>query len=778
MSEIYVPPWFEFKNLTEQPEFTFKIDQKNYVDRITANILAVKNLNATEISNRINERIEHPKENSLTTKKLQAIKSQIESNTNENEIGNGCIYLGTDFHGDVLSFLGQLVLCGAFNIVKNEYMYYNLNTYEINEAPSTKQIKMINQAIQESKNYAEQFLNQHLETIKESLIQNLSQKNFNKKINLDSNLKYITLLAEDINIEDNEINYKILTCLKKFIKSTIETQISEIPNAENADQTAINSMKNIVNGLKISNNIITEISNLISKIMLNSDKTLPNFIMLPKLFRNENFKGKIIFLGDYIDRGFENEYNLAILNYAYSIKENMDIHFLAGNHEISNNSDPGFANYRPILSHLLEIGALETGLIIDDPYNTNQFISFSHCELSKKNIPQIFDMCGKLLGKINLSNNQEIAFNNLKTIFTEKLNSLYSELKPKFDNFPFTITDYEQIKESDFADIDLFKIKNLIIDTFITYLSNPQNTMYDNPETGEENFFCNAFSNFLDTGGPWFIATRERNVDNLDFSGVHQFVGHTSDYKSKKLEKVIFLDTARSAASRRNSNDSEIANIILINNDKNEVTENILMQFYKIPRLEQDNIYIVDSTPNPSKVIPIETSAPPQPGMIVNGTLKKNKLDKTKAFDSLKRTVKIYSSIEEEKQKVVVENTEEEIEKVEQKSNVKIKNVVGAVLGSLALAGIISAGVSLGILGIFTWPILAGATAIGSVVFGGVMTYNSYKIHQAKKNPYQQFVTEINTEQTKYNRTIIEKKQNETPAPIPPIEPNEQQKNI
>lgn len=66
-------------------------------------------------------------------------------------------------------------------------------------------------------------------------------------------------------------------------------------------------------------------------------KLYNRYVLLPELVPNKNCDITFLHLGDYIDRGWESIQSLALLKYINEIKGNLEIHFLAGNHEISYN---------------------------------------------------------------------------------------------------------------------------------------------------------------------------------------------------------------------------------------------------------------------------------------------------------------------------------------------------------------------------------------------------------------------------------------------------------
>lgn len=223
-------------------------------------------------------------------------------------------------------------------------------------------------------------------------------------------------------------------------------------------------------------------------------------VAIPYMELNPNFKGEIICLGDYIDRGPESQHNLATINYLSHLQKSNPIPgkvtFLLGNHDV-----PGFegdksalSSYFNIMQRMVKDGIFQTCVareitkIDADGHEFKEPLIFSHAALIKIDLPAMFLFASRLLGKdenfneqLNADSGEKADFEEAQTFFMNELNkNENADLKTLLNSLNendwqeinnYSKNDYassignelyDKLISNGFTEKQIFQLKNLI----------------------------------------------------------------------------------------------------------------------------------------------------------------------------------------------------------------------------------------------------------------------------------------------------------------------------
>ncbi len=316
---------------------------------------------------------------------------------------------------------------------------------------------------------------------------------------------------------------------------------------------------------------------------VNTDNSIKNIICLPNVEINKDFKGKIIYAGDFIDRGKQSEesfylvYNLLNQNH-YVNDEEEKVIFQTGNHEISLSQGK--------LSNKTKIG-YDTFLYNREEKKLNnekyEILSNDCLELIKENKLQHY----YLLEKGAIISSHSICREEDVELIYNKSNDIIDALK---DNKTFIeIFKDEELKNKIFSgeELSVEEQKKFVffMNTFLNKaltIINQKEVLHNTDEKKHNEYkeqatkYDSLFSTDVKEGDKYHIDDR--------VEGISQIIGHTRNNRfiniHKNNEKVLILaDVSRSHkfSDTKGSLTSKIAYITFSKNQNDKIeTEYIL----------------------------------------------------------------------------------------------------------------------------------------------------------------------------------------------------------
>lgn len=535
----------EVAELLNDEKYNIPFEVKTY-DNPLANRYYRDNA-AFDLKNSNSNPIEHAQNIGLAvTKAVTESHNSVKNNKsgisdNQIVLQKDCFSLASDYHGDSVSFVGQLALAGAIIIDPNKVVYYNLDKDEIYD--------------------------------NKEKIAEIKLKHDNGELIHDN---YDLTLGEDISEKDR-------------------------------------------------------------------------IVAIPYMKLNQNFKGEIICLGDYGDRGPESQHILATINYLSHLQKINPIPgkvtFLLGNHDVPGfeGSPSALSSYSNIMQRMVKDGIFQTCVtreitkIDADGHEFKEPLIFSHAALTKNDLPAMFLFASRLLGKdrnfneeLNENPEAKAAFEEAQTFFMNELNKEENaDLKTLFNSLDendwqeinnysqddywssIGIELYDKLISKGFTEKQIFQLKNLIGNAsygLFGKIYSQENDMIDTPGA---------------KGLGWIYGNRHNPNENEKFETTQQ-IGHTAQNNVLETSNIAYEDVARSVGYNKNFS--------LIFNDYLDQQGNRYQQAYSVARNNKGEIF-----PDKIKQNEIKLGVRTSEGLI------QNKKGNKKRFQSKKRMLNIFT---------------------------------------------------------------------------------------------------------------------------------------